>query len=150
MAIGRVFLLVAALLLFIGRISLAAFGCALAPYLRAVPEPERRERVRAPVPVAFAEFVIVEAPVDRAERRRLEAILLRERAVEVRRVPAAAAARRVRERVVEALVPRSEVVRRRVGLPVRLADPRAGRELDLRMLVAIGLASCGVRRPANG
>jgi hypothetical protein len=54
---------------------------------------------------------------------------------------------RVRERVVEALVPRAELARRRAG---ELADTRAGRELELRLLVAMGLASCRVRRPAYG
>ena len=92
---------------FIWRISLATICCAFAPYLRVLPEAERRERV-----------------------------------VEVRRVPAVATARRVRERVVAALVPRAELVRRRAG---ELVDVRAGRELELRLLVAMGLASCGVR-----
>jgi hypothetical protein len=116
MAIACLGLWVLSFPFFIWRISLATIFCDFGPYLRVLPEAERPE----------------------AE------VLLRERVVEVRRLLAVAAARRVRERVVEALVPRAELGRR-AG---ELADVRARRELELRLLVAMGLASCGVRRPA--
>lgn len=113
------------------------------------------------MPAALKERVVVvdELRVDRVERRP-EAVLARGPAVEMRRVLVLAAARRVRERVVGFLVPRAELVRacavvralerddvaRRRLVPV-LADGRAERE-DLRVLVAMGLASCAVRRLA--
>lgn len=94
-----------------------------------------------------------EAPVGWRERR-LEVVLLRERAVDVRRGPAAAPAQRVRKRVVEALIPRGELARcravvfpleredaelRRLLLVLRLAaraaDGRRGRERDPRLLL---------------
>ncbi len=116
---------------------------------------------RAPVPAALEERALVddEARVDRVERRP-EAVLACDPAVAVRRVLVLATARRGRERVFGVLVPRSELMRlcavmralerdavaRRRLLPV-LADGRAERE-DLRVLVAIGLASCAVRRLA--
>jgi len=107
MAIACLGFLVLSFPFFIWRISLATVCCAFAPYLRVLPEAERRERAgREPVPEVL-----------------------------------------LRERVAEALVPRAELVRRRAG---ELADERDGRELELRLLVAMGLASCGVRRLAYG
>ena len=108
------------------------------------------------MPVAFGEraFVEDEAAVEWVERR-LEVVLLRERTVDTRRVPAVAAARRERECVVGRLVPRGEVRRRAdtfplvregaerrrpllvVLFPTRVADAPARRELDVRLLVAM-------------
>ncbi len=124
MAIACLGFLVLSFPFFIWRISLATICCDFAPYLRVLPELERRERAGP-----------------------LAEVLLRECVFEVRRVLAVATARRVRERVVEALVPRAELVRRRGD---ELADVRAERELELRLLVAMGLASCEVRSPAYG
>jgi hypothetical protein len=111
-----------------------------------VPEPRRCERA-----VDERE----EDAVRERRGRRLEALRLREPAVEVRRVRALVLARRVRERVLADLVPRAEWVRlralavrperedavRRLLLvlrpPLRVADGRAERELDLRLLVAM-------------
>lgn len=142
--------------LFIWRISLATICCAFGPYLRVLPGRGRRARVvRDPVPVAFDERALVkdEGFVARVERRP-ETVLLRERVVEVRRVPAVAPVRCVR--VVEAFALRGELARRRavasplerddverrrlllvLPLTVRTAVPRAARELDLELLVAM-------------
>jgi hypothetical protein len=125
---------------FIRCISFFTICFAFGPYLREVPEPERWEReVRVRAVVAFDE----RAFVDRVERG-LEVDLRGERATEVlRRLPALAPARRVREREVEAVVARDDLVRGRgvayaeLRLLARVDDPRAGRELDLRLLVAM-------------
>jgi hypothetical protein len=137
---------------FIWRISFSTICFAFGPYLREVPEAERRAlEVRGATAVVFDGRVVAEAVV-RVERR-VEAVLLRVRAAAVRRVPAVTPARRVREREVEAAATRDELARRRAVaeredaerrrplLAARflacVADARAGRELDLRLLVAI-------------
>jgi hypothetical protein len=143
--------------LFIWRISLPTISCAFGPYFRVRLEPRRRERV--------VRERVEETVVERVERR-LEVALLRENGVEARRalflIPArrvrvVVAERRMRERplavLVEDLVPRVlwvrpialailDVVRARflpvvLRLRVRVADPRAAREVDLRLLVAM-------------
>ena len=95
--------------------------------------------VREPALVALDERDLAEdeALLDRVERRLPEAVLLRERAVEARRVRAVALARRVRERAVETLVPRLELLWRGLPLVVRVVDARAERDLLLRLLVAM-------------
>ena len=147
---------------FMCRISLPTICWALGPYLRDLPDVERREREVFVARVrprlldlredAVALLEVVDAgrrlavarrrvPADaRRERPRLrvvlEAAVRDERRLAVVREPEAAERRR----------PRLELERL---LPV--ADLRAERDRDvaLRVFAAIGLASCRVRRPAT-
>lgn len=147
---------------FMCRISLPTICWAFGPYLRDLPEAERRER----------EAVVARVRPRRVERREDVVALLevvdaeRRLAVARRRVPAAARLERPRLRVGLETAVRDErrlaavrepeaVERRRPRLAVArllpVADLRAERDRDvaLRVFAAIGLASCRVRRPAT-
>ena len=144
---------------FMCRISLATARWAFGPYLRDLPELERREREAVVARVRPRRLDLREDAVERLEAVDAE----RRLAVARRRVPADA--RRVRPRlrvVLEAAVRderrlavvREAAERRRPRLELErllpVADLRAERDRDVALRVfAIGLASCRVRRLGN-
>jgi len=143
------------------RISLATACWAFGPYLRDLPDVERREREAVVARVRPRRLDLREDAVDRLEAVDVE----RRLAVARRRVPADARRVRPRLRVVLDAAERDErrlpvlrepeaAERRRPRLELErllpVADLRAERDRDVALRVfAIGLASCRVRRPAT-